>query len=145
MYGCQQAYPAEKTADPAAMAASQNMVWENEQTTCPICRETISKSARRCPFCTTPLQFHNGRMISSYQGALPEDKLRYFAITIFVLSFIPCIAPLVFLTASIWGYQMRGKLAKVGQIYPIITYLAIGISGIFTLVILLFMLSGALG
>ena len=142
MYGCRQAFPAEKTADPSTLAATQNSVWEDQKATCPVCREIISRAVSACPMCKTPLHFNNGRMVASFHGSGDEKKFRQTTVTLFVMSFIPCLAPLTLLITGIRCRAKRKQLAQAGQIYQTITYLGIGISSLFCVLMFVFLLFG---
>lgn len=145
MYGCRQAFPAQKTTDPSAMANSQNAVWAAEQAACPVCRETISKGARACSFCKTPVHHQHGRMIARFHGS-PQDRseqsLRTTAVALLVVSFIGFLAPVILVIASIVFWRKRQNLARMGQIYPVLVLLAIGISSIYCMIMLSFSLFG---
>ena len=145
MYGCRQAFPAEKTADPTAMVNSQNAVWENERATCPVCRETISRNARACSFCKTPVVFRNGQMLPNYHGSpqnQAEQTLRTTAIALFIASFIACFAPIIVITAGIVLWRKQRELLSAGQIYSVLTMLSMAISSIYCVIGLCFWLFG---
>lgn len=146
MYGCRQAFPAQKVEDPEAMINSQNAVWATEQATCPVCRKTISQSARACTFCKTSVHYRNGRLVASFRGS-PQDNadqnLRSMTIAIFVLSFFGFLAPVLIAAAAILLWRKRRKLARMGPIYPILPLLSIGISSLFCLIMFVFWLSGS--
>lgn len=144
MYGCRQAFPTDKTADPNAMAQSQNAVWENERTPCPVCREVISQAATACPFCKTPLRYHAGRMIPNLSGKSQDQSLRTTTIVLFVASFVGCFAPLIAIVSGILFWRKRKQLARTGQIYLIMTLLSLGISSLFCVIMLGFLLFGGI-
>jgi hypothetical protein len=142
MYGCRQAFPTEKTVDPDAMLHSQHAVWETERTTCPVCREAISQTVRACPFCKTPVQFQGGRTVANLYGPAPSQPLRTASIVVFIASFVACFAPIVVIVSGILLWKKGKELARIGQIFRIITMLSLVISSIFCLLMLIFWLSG---
>lgn len=146
MYGCRQAFPTEKTADPTAMANSQNAVWENERATCPACRQTISRNATACSFCRTPLAYHGDRMVPNFRGTpyqQAEQTLRTAAIILFIMSFFPCFAPLIVIVTGVLLWRKQKQFARAGQIYSVLTMLSLGISSIYCLIMLCFWLFGS--
>ncbi|WP_166820643.1 RING finger protein [Thalassoroseus pseudoceratinae] len=112
---------------------------------CPSCRRKIKSMALRCRFCRaefptadpmTPDEFHNRSRTETRASAL-----RTVTVVLFVLSLIGVLAPLLLpLCAVIFGPQ-RKALQAAGPLYVVLAYATVGLSFVYSLLILMFWLA----
>ena len=105
--------------------------WGQENKPCPACGREILAAAVRCRHCG-----------ATFASAQPEDreefnqraaldarlpKTRQWAIALFVLSILPCTAPVGGVWSLIWYPLHRQELAALPPIYPALTKIGIAV------------------
>lgn len=141
-YGCREAPAVEKpeTAVDTPLAA-----WGDTKK-CPACGEEIKSIALRCRFCKTdfdtvdPLTAKDLRR----QAVRDEktDSLQKSLVATFVVSLIGCLAPLMLIISCVLVLPNRDRLMKSGPLYWVMGYASLGLSAIYTLLMILFFISG---
>jgi hypothetical protein len=115
---------------------------------CPACGEKIKSIALRCRYCgedfntVDPLTARDLRG----QAELEEDvqKLQTGVTVLFVLSVLGFLAPIIFPTSLAVVLLKRKPLARAGPFYVALGYSAIAVSGVFSLLMVLFLVFGSL-
>jgi hypothetical protein len=139
IYGCESAHASGKP-DEEQQATS---AWGDVKT-CPMCGEQIKAIAVKCRYCgmnfdtVDPLNAQDLRnRIAKEQGS---KSMRGATITLFVLSVIGLLAPIMLIISLVWVLRNREALAKTGPAYLVLGYAAIILSGAFTLMMVLLLL-----
>lgn len=140
-YGCKEAPAVEKseTSVDTPLAA-----WGDTKK-CPACGEEIKSIALRCRFCKTdfdtvdPLTVRDLRR----QAIRDEkaDKLQKSLVATFVVSLFGCLAPLMLIISCVLVLPNRDRLAKSSPLYWVMGYASLGLSAIYTLLMILFFIS----
>lgn len=138
-YGCRQA-PVAKDKEPAQAPLT---AWGDNKK-CPVCGETIKSIALRCRYCGTdfntvdPLTVRDLRGQAELEGT--AEKLQTTTVVLFVLSLIGLLAPIVLCVSLGIVLTQRRALAKAGAFYVALGYSAIAVSGVFSVLMVLFLL-----
>ena len=140
-YGCAEAPSAEKdeTSADAPLTA-----WGDTKK-CPACGETIKSIALRCRYCQTnfntvdPLTLGDLRRQANTEKTL--DSLKNTTIALFIISLFGCLGPIIAIITLVAVIPKREQLAKAGHIYVVLGFCALGISVIYSLIMLGFLLN----
>lgn len=137
-YGCEQA-PAplkDKTASATPLAA-----WGDEKS-CPACGEKIKAIALKCRYCGTafdtvnPLTAGDLRRQDIRKGQ--ARMLQGSVVALFILSLFGCLAPVILLASALVVIPRRERLKKAGPLYLVLGYSALGLSAVYSMLILIF-------
>jgi hypothetical protein len=112
---------------------------------CPVCAETIKSIALRCRYCgadfetVDPLTVRDLRKQDRKRETV--QSLQKNVWTVFILSLIGCVAPIMFFVDLIWFLPRRAEIGRAGPFYVVLGYAALTITLIYNVLILFFVLS----
>jgi hypothetical protein len=105
--------------------------WGQESKPCPSCGREILAAATRCRFCgatfasAQPEDTHAFKQRTEREKRLPQ--IRQTVVWIFVLSVIPCSAPIGGLWGLIWFPTHRSDVDTLPALYPALCKIGIGV------------------
>ncbi|MCO6044120.1 hypothetical protein NG895_09390 [Aeoliella sp. ICT_H6.2] len=140
-YGCENApAPEEEKAAQTPLSA-----WGDTKK-CPACGEMIKAIAVRCRYCQTefdsvdPLSVADLRRQAGKQAK--TDSSKQVIVGIFVLSMVGCLAPVMLAISLAYVLRNRETLAKAGPLFVIMGWIAVALSGVYSLLMAFFLLIG---
>jgi hypothetical protein len=143
-YGCQHS-PAQDKSEHSVQAPLS--AWGDTKK-CPACGEMIKSIALRCRYCGTdfgsvdPLTAADLRQHAIVSTKI--DRFKQVVVANFVLSLIGALAPLCLIFGLAYLLPKRDQLAKCGPIFAIMGWASLGLSGLYCLLLVMFLLtSGA--
>jgi hypothetical protein len=138
-YGCDNA----PKSDKAAATQTPLSAWGDTKK-CPACGEKIKSIALRCRYCGTDFNTVDPLTLKDLRGqAVKEERLqttRTLVIALFVLSILGCPAPLVAIAAPCYLALKRRTIARAGPTYVVMSYSAVVISLLYSILLLSFFL-----
>lgn len=141
-YGCEQAPPVNKseTTTQAPLTA-----WGDTKN-CPACGEQIKSIALKCRYCGQQFSSVDPMTIGDLKRqAYRSDQLdtfRKWLVGFFVVAIPGCLAPIVAIVAAIYIFSQKKQFDRVGPAHKVMGYAAIGLSVLYTLLAVLFLIFG---
>lgn len=137
-YGCEQAPALDKSA---ATATAPLTAWGDTKK-CPICGEQIKSIALRCRYCSADFDTADPLTIKDLHRQAERDKslksIQQSTVTIFVISVVGCLAPIIGLIGLAYFYPKRELLARCGPLYQVMAAASLILSGIYTVLMVIF-------
>ncbi len=139
-YGCEQAPALDKSE---ATATAPLSAWGDTKK-CPMCGETIKSIALRCRYCETDFDTADPLSLKDLHRQSVRDesqkKLQQSTVTIFVVSIIGCVAPIIGLVGLAYFLPKRKELSRCGPLYQVMALASLILSAINTVLLVLFAL-----
>jgi hypothetical protein len=106
--------------------------WGQETKPCPACGQGILAAAIRCRYCGATFASAQPEDADAFNRRSERDKrlpgMRRTIVWIFVLSVIPCLAPIGGLWGVIWLASHRSDVGALPSLYPALCKIGIGVS-----------------
>ena len=134
-YGCKQAPSVEKTPE----SADAPLTARGDTKDCPACGEEIKSIALRCRYCDTEFNTVDPMSLRDLarQGRRSDasKQTRSTVTGSFVLSLIGCLAPIMLFVWAALLVSKREQLKQCGPQYPVMAWAGVGISVIYTILL----------
>jgi hypothetical protein len=138
-YGCANA-PAKKEDHPPTQA---NSAWGDTKK-CPVCAETIRSIAVKCRYCGTELgtvdPLTSDEFRKRHEKGRQSEGMRNGVVGLFVLSILGLFAPITLVVALVLVIFKRPQLRAAGNLTLTLAIAAGGISALYSLLMLIFIL-----
>lgn len=127
VYGCSETPPVEQRSSVEIPVS----YWGQENKPCPACGKEILAAATRCRFCGATFTTAQPEDASAYNQRSERDKrlpqIRQNIIWIFVLSVIPCTAPIGGLWGLVWFATHRSDVKALPSLYSALCKIGIAV------------------
>jgi len=137
-YGCKQASAIDKTETTSETPLT---AWGDTKQ-CPACGEEIKSISLRCRYCKTDFESVDPMSAADLRKqAVVSDEtenLKKWVVAFFVMSLLGCLAPLVAAVSMAYLLPKRAKLNRCGPLFVIMGWTSIGLSILYTVLLLLF-------
>ncbi len=141
-YGCPQAPVLEK---PGADAQQPTSAWGDKKQ-CPICGETIKAIAVRCRYCRSDFKTVDPLTMADVRRRIHRDEaskgLQKTVIIVFIISLLAGpLAPITAVVGFCLFLPKKKELARAGPVYQTLAYSAMGLSVLYSILMLFFALA----
>lgn len=138
VYGCPEVSPTE----PRHSLEIPVSYWGQEEKPCPVCGRTIQAAAVRCRHCGAT--FHSARPETAAEFRRRSERkgrertLRTAGIWLFVLSLLPCTAPLAAVVGGAWYLAHRREIRQLPGIYGVLCPLSVMLAVVHAMMVIVF-------
>lgn len=136
-YGCANAHETVKPQE----SAQPTSAWGDTKK-CPACGETIKAIALRCRYCNSDFPTIDPMTAADLRkrawNADEAKSTRTATIVLFAFSLIGIFAPIMVIVCLVWMWPNRKKIEKAGPAFLVLGYAALGLSVIYSLMMLMF-------
>jgi hypothetical protein len=138
-YGCENAPKTEK----GAVTETVRSGWGDTKK-CPACGEKIKSIALRCRYCGTEFDTADPLSLKDLRKQVVKGErlrtTRSMVVVLFVLAIVGCAAPIIAMVATAYVLTKHKTIAKSGPTYLVMGYSAMGISYLYSILMVLFLL-----